>query len=427
MMKIALFINPSIARGSFMLLLLIYIGGTPAHSYAGFFSNLVTKPIPNQAPVSEIVPVEENQGLKNSQTIPLLESSINPDLVNIKDALPTTIIEDEALASNSSPLGPNLNISEYASSAKISTYIVKSGDTLESIAKKLKISKSTILSSNSDLKSTDLLKVGQDLTILPIEGVMYKVKKGDTLESIAKKYNAKSADVSSYNALGKSSSLKVGETIVIPGGKLAQNEDKTEKPIALKDDKKKTTEKVDESKPVETFTLNLTPKPTETTNPVNLSIPALPNVEVKTEVTTPPDIGQEGTISGGYIWPFPAGAGRVSQGLHGDQGYDFAAPKGTPIFAIQSGTVLIADRSGYNGGYGLYVVINFDDGGQAIFGHMSKVDAEPGQIVKRGEIIGYVGSTGKSTGNHVHIGYRGGKPSPYKGLKVNSTGLTDHD
>jgi murein DD-endopeptidase MepM/ murein hydrolase activator NlpD len=72
------------------------------------------------------------------------------------------------------------------------------------------------------------------------------------------------------------------------------------------------------------------------------------------------------------------------------------------------------------------VVINFDDGRQAIFGHMSKVAVEAGQTVKQGDIIGYVGSTGKSTGPHVHIGFHGDLGNPYLGLKVGTTNI-DHD
>ena len=138
---------------------------------------------------------------------------------------------------------------------------------------------------------------------------------------------------------------------------------------------------------------------------------------------------QSDLIKDGYIWPFPLGDGRVSQGLHADNAMDFAAPKGTPIYAIKDGTVLIADGSGWNGGYGLYVVINFNDGAQALFGHMSKVIAKAGQAVKQGDIIGYVGSTGKSTGSHTHISYRSteGKPNPYRFLPKNSVGIEDNN
>lgn len=81
-------------------------------------------------------------------------------------------------------------------------------------------------------------------------------------------------------------------------------------------------------------------------------------------------------------------------------GLDFAAPTGTPIYATADGEVIKADFN--NGGYGNHVVINHGYGYQTIYGHMSKIKTQVGRRVKRGEIIGYVGSTGKSTGSHCH-------------------------
>lgn len=81
-------------------------------------------------------------------------------------------------------------------------------------------------------------------------------------------------------------------------------------------------------------------------------------------------------------------------------GLDFAAPQGTPIYATANGTVTTAGNKG--NGYGNYVVINHGYGYETLYGHMVKVKARPGQRVSRGEIIGWVGSTGKSTGPHCH-------------------------
>jgi len=81
-------------------------------------------------------------------------------------------------------------------------------------------------------------------------------------------------------------------------------------------------------------------------------------------------------------------------------GLDFAAPQGTPIYATANGVIKIAGNSG--NGYGNYVVINHGYGYETLYGHMFKVKSKPGQKVKRGEIIGYVGNTGKSTGPHCH-------------------------
>ncbi len=81
-------------------------------------------------------------------------------------------------------------------------------------------------------------------------------------------------------------------------------------------------------------------------------------------------------------------------------GLDFAAPQGTPIYATADGTISISGFS--EGGYGNHVVINHGYGYETLYGHMLKVKARAGQHIKRGEIIGYVGSTGKSTGPHCH-------------------------
>src|SRR5579871_2969089 len=90
-------------------------------------------------------------------------------------------------------------------------------------------------------------------------------------------------------------------------------------------------------------------------------------------------------------------------------GLDFAAPQGTPIYATANGTVETAGNTG--NGYGNHVVINNGYGYSTLFGHMFKVKVKPGQKVKRGEVIGYVGSTGKSTGPHCHYEvHRNGDP-----------------
>lgn len=81
-------------------------------------------------------------------------------------------------------------------------------------------------------------------------------------------------------------------------------------------------------------------------------------------------------------------------------GLDFAAPQGTPIYATANGTVMSAGYS--EGGYGNHVVINHGYGYETLYGHMFRVKARVGQVVKRGEVIGYVGTTGKSTGPHCH-------------------------
>jgi murein DD-endopeptidase MepM/ murein hydrolase activator NlpD len=91
------------------------------------------------------------------------------------------------------------------------------------------------------------------------------------------------------------------------------------------------------------------------------------------------------------------------------QGLDFTAPTGTPIYASANGVVKTAGNLGT--GYGIHVVINHGYGYQTLYGHMVKVKVRPGQRVVRGEIIGYVGNTGKSTGPHCHYEvHKNGRP-----------------
>ena len=82
------------------------------------------------------------------------------------------------------------------------------------------------------------------------------------------------------------------------------------------------------------------------------------------------------------------------------RGLDFTAPQGTPIYATGDGKVKTASRM--EGGYGNHVIINHGYGYETLYGHMVRIKVRPGQKVKRGEVIGWVGSTGKSTGPHCH-------------------------
>lgn len=98
-----------------------------------------------------------------------------------------------------------------------------------------------------------------------------------------------------------------------------------------------------------------------------------------------------------------------SQGIHGHNGVDIAAPVGTPVWAAADGKVIVARSGGWNGGYGSYVVISHSNGTQTLYAHLSRVDVTVGQSVTKGKTIGAMGNTGKSTGPHLHFEVRGGK------------------
>jgi murein DD-endopeptidase MepM/ murein hydrolase activator NlpD len=109
--------------------------------------------------------------------------------------------------------------------------------------------------------------------------------------------------------------------------------------------------------------------------------------------------------SGYYIHPVPGSV--VTQRSHGYNAVDFGAPTGTYIFASASGRVVTSVNSGWNGGYGKFIVIEHPNGTRTLYSHLSSVIISRGQQVVQGQVIGYMGSTGRSTGSHLHFEIRG--------------------
>jgi murein DD-endopeptidase MepM/ murein hydrolase activator NlpD len=301
-----------------------------------------------------------------------------------------TVSGDEALLPIVGPEGTALDIDgDYIPETDtISVYIVKKGDTITSIAKDFGVSTNTIIWANN-LKKGQSLKEGTSLTILPITGVKYTVKKGDTISSIAKKLGADTEDIRDFNGIDNAD-LKIGMAIIVPDGEITTASTTTK----IAQNTKPTNTEKPKTSILSKVASNITGK--EVSNGVILA-----NKGEKTwGYNAPEDVGY-------YTHPLPNG--RKSQHIHGFNGLDFAAPKGTPIMAAAAGKVIIAKNSGYNGGYGLYVVIEHDNGTQTLYAHNSKNLVLVGDTVSQGQQIALVGSTGRSTGNHVHFEVRGAK------------------
>lgn len=318
--------------------------------------------------VSSLLHVPEKQkavssGSGNIQTMVLPKPAMNADPMAGKGGGDITIVDDSALMPSEGPSGTIADI-ERPKNSMISVYVVREGDTLGGIAKLFGVSANTILWAN-DLSRGSSLKVGQTLAILPVTGVKYTVKKGDTVAAIAKRYGADATEVSTFNDIDDST-LAVGTQILIPDGEIAA-------PIAGVSSSKT------KAKGILASTLN----------------------------------ARAGTATqkGYYLRPLTGGV--KTQGVHGYNGVDLAAPIGTPILAAAEGDVLIAKETGWNAGYGGYVVIKHGNGSQTLYAHQSKVAVAPGQHVQQGQVIGYVGSTGKSTGPHVHFEIRNGIRNPF--------------
>ena len=260
-----------------------------------------------------------------------------------------TIINGAALLAGSGPV----NISgagRQAENGRISIYVVRPGDSLSEIADMFGVSVNTIVWAN-DIERHDLVRAGQTLVILPVSGVRYEVRTGDTLDSIASRYKGDLNEILQYNDLKKDAVLTAGDIVIIPDGEIAQS----------------------------------TPRASVSSGRVRSS----PSYE------------------GYYLRP--VASGRRSQGLHGYNGIDLAASTGTEVLASADGEVLLSKQGGWNGGYGTYIVIAHGNGTQTLYAHNSLNIVASGQHVSQGEVIGYVGATGKATGPHLHFEVRGAR------------------
>lgn len=337
------------SRKSFLLFALILpVFITPTVTHAGVIS-FISDLFSGQDVSAQTESIIES----DSQTMVLPEPAMNIDPVVKVDG--AVIIDGgEALLSEAGP--STIAPEEFDNSnGQISVYTVRSGDTLAEIADMFDVTTNTILWANDMTKSSSL-KVGQSLVILPISGVMHTVAKGDTLNTIAKKYSGDIDEIASFNDLKSNSVLAIGDRIVIPDGQVSSS--------------------------------------------------IRPSSVAKTTSRLISSAGGP-AYDGYYMKPFIGG--HKTQGLHGYNGVDYGMPIGTPLYSSAAGTVLIAKNSGYNGGYGNYIVIQHGNSTQTVYGHMSSVSVSVGQKLVQGQLIGYSGNSGKSTGPHLHFEIRGAK------------------
>ncbi len=278
-------------------------------------------------------------------------------------------------------------ISTLAQTPIVTVYTVKPGDTLSGIADTFNITMNTIRWAN-DLTSKSLIKPGDELTILPVSGVVYTVKKGDTLSGIAVKFDAKQEDILAYNDV-EPSKIAPGMKLVIPEGEPLQAP--APKPVA--------------KKPISTVTVKTVAK---TSTPAVTSKTTVKEIdEDKDEESTPTSTGHTVPIHG-----------ILTQKIHDANAVDFGASTGTPVAAYKSGTVIVAKSTGYNGGYGIYIVVDHGGSCQTQYSHLSKVQVSVGDKVSEGEVIGKSGNTGHSTGPHLHFNVRNCGGNPYGKFKV---------
>jgi len=243
---------------------------------------------------------------------------------------------------------------------EIISHVVEEGETLSSIAEKYNLSIDSLLWAN-DLTEKSKIKPGQELDVLPIDGVRHKVKKGETIYSVGKKYGLDDSQVQAiidypFNEFlnDENFELVAGQWLMVPDGVM---------PAAKK--------VVKPSNPVVAYT---------------------------------PDAGVV-AATGSFVWP---ASGRITQGYRFyHKAIDIASSGGGPILAADAGVVTVAGwPDGY--GYGNRVMLDHGNGYVTLYAHLSLIQVRVGQRVSRGDVIGQMGNTGRSTGTHLHFEIRKG-------------------
>ena len=247
---------------------------------------------------------------------------------------------------------------------KVLTYTVEKGDNIGSIGRKFGISGDTIRWANN--LSSDGLTVGQQLKILPVTGMVHKVEAGETVFSIAKKYNTDPQKIvdftfNEFAGNGESFALVTGQMLIVPDGIKPSEQPFIKRQVLIAQ------------------------------GPIPVS-------------------------GGGFTFPFRGEISQFYSWYH--PGVDIAGTYGGPVYAAHSGTVTVVSVGTYDGGYGNNIWISKGDGIESHYAHLSSVAVSVGQTVIGGQtIIGYNGSTGRSTGPHVHFEIRRGgilvNPLPY--------------
>lgn len=278
----------------------------------------------------------------------------------VKSALPHDREEEGAMGG--AILGTS-SVAEAATTTQVSikprdavvTYVVQPEDTVSGISQKFGISTDTIRWQNS-LESIEAIKPGQKLEIPPVTGVVHKVKRGETIYSISKKYSVDAQAIVNwpFNSYSDDETFAIaaGQLLVVPDGIMPDE--------------------------------------------------VLWDPTSRLAVRKTPDAGSV-SPTGQFIWP---ASGQITQYFRWYHPAIDIANKGAPdILAADSGTVVVSGMPD-RWGYGIRVIIDHGNGYQTLYAHLQSVYVQSGQTVTRGSAIGRMGSTGRSSGVHLHFEIR---------------------
>lgn len=304
--------------------------------------------------------------VRPAEDLPVLALGSVQSLMTNDEVLPTATLEPTpTLAPSPSPTTPP---------PEVVVYQVQPGDNLWIISQRFGLEQDTVVWANAELeRNPDQLQIGQEIYILPTDGVWHTVSKGETLASIAQRYKVDAQTILNYpgNDITDPATIKIDQKLIIPGG----------------------------VKPAPTGAAAGPAKASIAPGGARLMIPAgAPAVPVEAPA-----------MPGRFLWP---ASGVITQGYHKYHGaIDIANNQGTPLIAPDGGTVTFA---AWSGGLGNAVQIDHGDGFATTYGHLHTIQVQVGQRVERGQQIGLMGTTGHSTGPHLHfiVTYNGGILNP---------------
>lgn len=284
------------------------------------------------------------------RTQPTLQDALNQQEANPTPDPGTIAAIPDALVK---PALPIIQKEPYKATA-IQTYSVQSGDTLGGIARAFGIKIATLLESNN-LTERSFIHEGQKLVILPVNGIQYRVRRGDTLAQIAQDYQSTVSKIMEANHRDSANDIAIGELLIIPDAVVRR-----------------------------------------------IQIPQQPkqqNLIARIRNAIVPPSSRSRAARGLFIWP--TSASRVTQYFSWRHtGVDIAGPTTNRIFAAGDGKVVF---SGWASGYGYSIVVDHGGGIKTRYGHSRLLYVKSGDYVSQGQTIAMVGSTGRSTGPHLHF------------------------
>ncbi|MBN1992632.1 MAG: peptidoglycan DD-metalloendopeptidase family protein [Anaerolineae bacterium] len=348
-MRLDLYIGPRRqrrGRGILLVFAVLMLIGLIAWQQ-GWLPEAVTARLEQQAGPETLLPAAAPLPPESALTTP--DTVRSQPVMNLPSIAPTATPQTQAYTADlyqEAAVDDEIPWPNVGGRAKIVTYTVQEGDTLWSIAAQFELDVDTLRWSNPDLeRNPDVVPLGAELLILPVQGVYHRVAAGDTVEDIAARYGVSKEDITHYppNALYAPYELESGQGVIVPYGRK------------------------------------------------ELDIPK-------------PSLSPDSPLA----WPL---VGPITQGFHADHlAIDLGGPYGTTVYAADDGEVIYARWA--ETGYGYTLIIDHGEGLETWYSHLKGTFLQSG-FVARGDPIGEVGSTGRSTGPHVHFEVR------VKGERVN--------